>query len=147
MASTITGWLNKSFLYDQEVFEVFSIFVKTLVGLIFFLYDTIGVRSASAFGVLGQAFPLWIWGVITFAVAFFHAYTLVKSTWKIRKRAVLTGIVYWLFLFLLYLTTGASPIASALIFGLFLFLWWTYAKLARLEQVTEKKGAGSGSIV
>lgn len=135
MLDRIYQW---AFLYDQEPFEVFSIFLKILNGLLFLGINSERTSKSIVLTSMKSIAPLWIWGTLTLCVASFHIYAMFQSRWVIRKIALMGAIIYWMFFFLIYYLNGATGVVILMLPALSIFMCWAYLRLALVERAQDR---------
>lgn len=129
-----------AFLYDQEPFEVYSIFLKVLTALLFLTISPERLTDSRVLSSINSIIPVTWLGILTVIIAIFHIFAMFQKNWAIRKAALMVGIMYWIFIFLIYYLNGAVGITILMVPTLSLFLTWAYLRMAIIQRAEQRKG-------
>lgn len=129
-----------AFLYDQEPFEVYSIFLKVLTAVLFLTITPDRLADSRVLSSINSIIPIIWLGILTAIIAAFHIFAMLQRNWVVRKTALMISIMYWIFIFLVYYLNGAVGITILMVPTLSLFLTWAYLRMAVIQRAEQRKG-------
>jgi hypothetical protein len=138
MRATFTRLIRWSFLYDNEPFEVFSIFLKVLFGISFFRYDD---TPSSVLRAMNSIAPSWMWGVLLLVLAAYHLWNLKPAHFNQRRISIMLGCTFWMFISVIYWIFAPQALAAIFCPALAIFLAWSYLKVSFVQEAKKIKDA------